>query len=74
MDFRGPTFAGLWGRDAAPEERITRLQLAAISSIFMDFRGFHKIPWTSTHFSGPEFVGVWGRDATPKETFGPKKP
>ena len=53
MDFRGRGFAAsadVCGRDVAPKETFTRSQLAAVSSIFMDFRGFCKISWISCIF------------------------
>ena len=34
---------GLCRLDDAPKETVTRFQMAAVSSIFIDFRGFHKI-------------------------------
>ena len=34
--------AKLCKRNDAPKETFTRSQLAAVSSIFMDFRGFHR--------------------------------
>ena len=37
-------------RDDAPGETFTRFQLAAFSSIFIDFRGFHEISWISCIF------------------------
>ena len=52
MDFRGPRFAAsadVCGRDVAPKETFTRFQLAAVSSIFMDFRGFHRFIDSSNH-------------------------
>ena len=49
-DFRGRGFRGLCGRNDAPKETFTRSQLAAFSSIFIDFRGFHEISWISCIF------------------------
>ena len=34
--------ATLCGRDVAHKETFNRSQLAAVSSIFIDFRGFHR--------------------------------
>jgi len=47
------TCGGLWHRGPAPKETFTRSQLAAmaaISSIFMDFRGFPQISWIFIDF------------------------
>ena len=53
----------------ALKETFTRSQLASISSIFIDFRRFHKILAISMDFRGPMSKGLCGRDAAPKETF-----
>ena len=42
--------ANVCHRDDAPKETFTRFQLAAFSSIFMDFRWFHEISWISCIF------------------------
>ena len=53
MDFKGPGFAAsatLCHRNDAPKETFTRFQLAAVSSIFIDFWRFHAISWNSSIF------------------------
>ena len=47
---QGPEVRGLCHRDDAPKETFTWFQLAAFSSIFMDFPGFHEISWISCIF------------------------
>ena len=52
MDFRVGGFAAsadVCGRNDAPKETFTRSQLAAVSLIFMDFRGFHRFIDSSNH-------------------------
>ena len=39
-------------RDAVPKETFTEFQLAAISSIFIDFRGLDEMSWSPIDFRG----------------------
>ena len=77
MDFRGfheiswlsgvggfAASADVCGRDVAPKETFTRFQLAAVSSIFIDFRGFHEIFYRFSWISGDfmRFHGFQGSE------------
>ena len=61
IDFEVRGFATLQdgkGRPVAPIETFTRSQLAAISSIFMDFLDFHWFPEDFMRFHGFRGSGV----------------
>ena len=49
-------------RDFAPEETFARAQLAAMSSVFMDFTCFSRISCGVMDFSGPSSMGLWPPD------------
>ena len=52
--------ANVCHRDDASKETFTRFQLAAFSSIFMDFRGFHEILSISCiHMDFDVFLKIW---------------
>ena len=65
MVFRGRMPSSLCRRDVAPKETFTRSQLAAVSSIFMDFRGFHRfIESSDLAVGGLSFHGSQGSEVS----------
>ena len=69
MDFRGPRFGDELGQSAARKETFIRSQLAAISSVSMDFIEFHEISWISMDVTGLRFGDEIGQSLAPKESF-----
>ena len=56
-------------RPVAPIETFARSWLAATSSIFMDFHGFHEISWISRVGCRAACGGLCCRGPSPIETF-----
>ena len=58
--FQGSGVSTVCGRDDDPKETFTRSQLAAVSSIFIDFRGFPEISWISCILMNFDvFLRIW---------------